>query len=98
MEPSREAPGPSGLCTSMHAGPLRWRRRERFVPAQHRFRRIAVALLVWASAAAIFPADRYTGLQIGWTNDRQDRSRSNEFDPEGVPAPEIRCLVRLAQC
>src|SRR3954470_15909879 len=43
-------------------------------------------------------ADRYTGLQIRWTNNRQWRLGRDQFDPEGIPAPEIRRRVRLAQC
>src|ERR1700733_7060625 len=43
-------------------------------------------------------ADRYTGLQIRWTNNRQRRLGHDQFDPERIPAPEIRRRVRLAQC
>src|SRR5687767_13242544 len=49
-------------------------------------------------AKKILSADRYTGLQIRWTNNRQRRLRHDQFDPEGIPAPEIRRRVRLAQC
>jgi len=43
-------------------------------------------------------ADRYAGLQIRWTNNRQRRLGHDQFDPEGIPGPEIRRRVRLAQC
>ena len=49
-------------------------------------------------AKQILSADRYTGLQIRWTNNRQRRLGHDQFDPEGIPAPEIRRRVRLAQC
>src|SRR5688572_12835726 len=49
-------------------------------------------------AKQILSADRYTGLQIRWTNNRQRRLRHDQFDPEGIPAPEIRRRARLAQC
>jgi hypothetical protein len=49
-------------------------------------------------ARRILSADRYTGLQIRWTNNRQRRLGHDQFDPEGIPAPEIRRRVRLAQC
>src|SRR5688572_7586930 len=49
-------------------------------------------------AKKILSADRYTGLQIRWTNNRQRRLRHDQFDPEGIPAPEIRRRVRRAQC
>src|SRR4030095_14408628 len=48
-------------------------------------------------AKEILSADRYTGLQIRWTNNRQRRLGHDQFDPEGIPAPEIRRRVRLAQ-
>ena len=47
-------------------------------------------------AKQILSADRYTGLQIRWTNNRQRRLGHDQFDPEGIPAPEIRRRVRLA--
>ena len=49
-------------------------------------------------AKQMLSADRYTGLQIRWTNNRQRRLGHDQFDPEGIPAPEIRRRVRLAQC
>src|SRR5690348_4048545 len=49
-------------------------------------------------AKQILSAYRYTGLQIRWTNNRQRRLGHHQFDPEGIPAPEIRRRVRLAQC
>src|SRR5688572_21133139 len=49
-------------------------------------------------AKQILSADRYTGLQIRWTNNQQRRLGHDQFDPEGIPAPEIRRRVRLAQC
>src|SRR5580698_7339390 len=49
-------------------------------------------------AKQILSADRYTGLQIRWTNNRQRRLGHDQFDPEGIPTPEIRRRVRLAQC
>ena len=49
-------------------------------------------------AKQILSADRYTGLQIRWTNNRQRRLGHDQFDPEGIPASEIRRRVRLAQC
>ena len=49
-------------------------------------------------AKQILSADRYTGLQIRWTNNRQRRLVHDQFDPKGIPAPEIRRRVRLAQC
>src|SRR5687768_17044740 len=61
-------------------------------------RRIAVPLLVWASAAAVFLADLYTGLQIRWTNDWHDRGVGDQLDPQGILGAEIGRLVRLAQC
>ena len=94
MEPSREAPGPSGFRSEVRMlGSLRWRKRELLVPAQHRFRRIAVALLVWASAAAIFPADLDAGLQVRGTNDRADRGPGHQLDPQGIAVPRA---VQLA--
>ncbi len=87
--------GRSGCSASAAAAPdLR---------AHHRPRRAARAGQEPArrsrSAAAVLPADRYAGLQIRWTNDRHDRSLGHDqFDPEGIPVPEIGRLVRLAQC
>ena len=49
-------------------------------------------------AKQILSADRYAGLQIRWTNNRQRRLGHDQFDPEGIPSPEIRRRVRLAQC
>src|SRR5687768_7572499 len=49
-------------------------------------------------AKQILSADRDTGLQIRWTNNRQRSLGHDQFDPEGIPAPEIRRRVRLAQC
>jgi hypothetical protein len=49
-------------------------------------------------AKQILSADRDTGLQIRWTNNRQRRLGHHQFDPEGIPGPEIRRRVRLAQC
>src|SRR5262249_46455844 len=48
-------------------------------------------------AKQILSADFYTGLQIRWTNNRQRRLGHDQFAPEGIPAPEIRRRVRLAQ-
>src|SRR5687768_3580492 len=48
-------------------------------------------------ATQILSADRDTGLQIRRTNNRQRRLGHDQFDPQGIPAPEIRRRVRLAQ-
>jgi hypothetical protein len=49
-------------------------------------------------AKQILSADRDTGLQIRWTNNRQRRLGHDQFDPKRIPAAEIRRRVRLAQC
>ena len=40
-------------------------------------------------AKQILSADRDTGLQIRWTNNRQRSLGHDQFDPEGIRAPEI---------
>lgn len=63
-------------------------------PVQQWFRQVAAALRVWGWLGHL-SADRYSGLQIRWTNDWHDRSVGHEFDPQGVYVPEIGRLVRL---
>ena len=57
-----------------------------------------VTLLYKKSLSRFFlSAERYTGLRIRWANRFDQRLGYNQFDPEGVPAPEPGSLARLAQ-